>query len=156
MKNEKRPGVLVVDGDPFTAEEIRQRFKALGVSTAEAPDIYDGLAMAHELKPALTLVDFDAPGRGGGIRLCRQLIQIDPGAKIILLSSRPYKGGLTLTEDDGNGALATISKPPSYLVLSDLVKALLPEIPEILPRNESGSLGVPKLGNREVYLKGEN
>ncbi|WP_162175146.1 response regulator [Fodinicurvata fenggangensis] len=130
MKGRGGPDVLVVDGDPFTAEKIRQNLKALGISMAEAPDTSAGLAMVHELKPPLILIDSDAPGRGGSDRLCRQIIQLDPTAKIILLSSRPYKPGSALPVEDESGALAKISKPPSLLVLSDLMKALLPEFPK--------------------------
>lgn len=51
----------------------------------EAESGEEGVKMALELKPDITLMDINMPGLGG-VEACRRILQRDPGHKIIILT----------------------------------------------------------------------
>jgi CheY-like chemotaxis protein len=70
--------VLVVDDDPFFHLLMKRIVKSLDITVACAAGVEEGLALAHELKPSLIIMDIYLPRINGwcGIQAIKQNQQL--------------------------------------------------------------------------------
>jgi two-component system chemotaxis response regulator CheY len=93
------PTVMIVDDEIFFRELLRDMLTKAGFSiVAEAACGAEAIALYRERRPALVLMDIYMP-EVNGIEATRDLIALDPQARIIICSGVGY-------DDDLNAALA--------------------------------------------------
>ncbi len=81
------PRVLVVDDLPMMRQALREVIEAAGfVVAGEAVDGNQGVVCYMEHKPDVVLLDIVMP-KLDGIAALKQLIRIDPGARVIMCSA---------------------------------------------------------------------
>lgn len=112
-------GVLIVDDHPSfrrcaSALLAEEGFEVVG----EAPDGMSALALAHDLQPALVLLDVQLPDIDG-FEVARRLLADDEHVQIVLISSRERSSYGSLVEDCG---------ARGFLAKDDLSRAALEEV----------------------------
>src|SRR5690606_31690790 len=102
------PSILVVDDDAVFRERVARALEDRGydVRTASAPA--EALALARTESPELALVDLRMPG-GSGLELVRDLKDIDPATKVVVLTG--YGSIATATEAMRLGATHYLPTP---------------------------------------------
>jgi two-component system, chemotaxis family, chemotaxis protein CheY len=81
------PRVLVVDDLPMMRQALRAVIEEAGfVVAGEAIDGNQGVVCYMEMKPDVVLLDIVMP-KLDGIAALKQLIRIDPGARVIMCSA---------------------------------------------------------------------
>jgi two-component system chemotaxis response regulator CheY len=82
------PRILIVDDSPFTRKAIRNIIEANRLSTniLEAADGVEAVLKYKEFKPGLVTMDILMP-KADGIQALRAIKKIDPGARVIMISS---------------------------------------------------------------------
>lgn len=80
-------GILIIDDSPFVALQIsemlaEEEYEIVG----NAKNGTDGVTMYQELKPDIVILDIVMPGIDG-IETAKLLLEEDPEARIIMLSS---------------------------------------------------------------------
>lgn len=79
--------VLIIDDSPFIAKEISDIIEVKGYEVcAHAKNGETGIAMAQELKPDVITLDIIMPGIDG-IETAKEILKLNPEAKIVMLSS---------------------------------------------------------------------
>ena len=79
--------VLVVDDAAFMRATLRDIFSRNAFTVVgEAKNGVEALALYGELKPGLVTMDIVMPEMGG-IEAVRRIVQVDPGARIIMCSA---------------------------------------------------------------------
>jgi two-component system cell cycle response regulator DivK len=71
------PKILLVEDDPDTRELVRLTLELYGYDVAEAKAAEDGIALAHEEKPDLILMDLSLGGKFDGLEATKRL-RADP------------------------------------------------------------------------------
>jgi CheY-like chemotaxis protein len=82
--------VLVVDDEPDVLEMFSQFLNLLGYKVARAGNGEDAIERYRDLKPDAVLIDRHMPGIDG-FECARKVLEIDPGARIVITS-----GGIEL------------------------------------------------------------
>jgi DNA-binding NarL/FixJ family response regulator len=83
----KRPRVLIADDAPGVAEAVSWLLRALDCEVVGT--VADGravLSAVQSLQPDVILVDLNLPNVNG-LEACRQIIQVNPDAKVIVFSA---------------------------------------------------------------------
>ncbi|MBP5160058.1 MAG: response regulator [Lachnospiraceae bacterium] len=79
--------ILIIDDSPFIAREITDIIEGKDYEVAgHAKNGEDGISMYKELKPDLVTLDIIMPGIDG-IETAQKLLEFDPKARIVMLSS---------------------------------------------------------------------
>ena len=117
--------ILIVEDQIDIRRFIRMTLEMTEHELHEAADGSQALALAHELRPALVMLDVMLPGSIDGLEVCRRL-RADPsqaGVKVLLLSAR----GLPADLQAGRraGADACLVKPCSPIDLLEQVESML-------------------------------
>ena len=130
------PEVLIADGDALTRAGLRLALTRAGFSVvAEASEREAAVDAALASRPDLALVSIDLAG--GGIEAVRAIADRVPGAKIVVLSSRP--SGEELVSAVLDGASGYLSAGMSLTRLPQALRGVLAgEV--ALPRDHSRHL----------------
>jgi two-component system, chemotaxis family, chemotaxis protein CheY len=105
-QNDSR-GILIVDDEAFFRGLLSDMLKQNGYSViAEAANGEEAVAKFRELSPALVMMDIYMPGKGG-IEATREIISIDPSAKILICSGTGF-------DEDLDAALKAGAKGAVY------------------------------------------
>ncbi|MBM3300484.1 MAG: response regulator, partial [Deltaproteobacteria bacterium] len=126
--------LLLIDDEEYLrnlGEEILTRF---GYSVITAPSAREGLRLYEENRDriALVLLDVIMPEMSGKECL-REILKIDPLAKVILVSG--YANASSLESDDYRRARGFVRKPYESRRLLELVRSVLDE-PELIEEND--------------------
>jgi two-component system response regulator RegA len=102
------PSILIVDDDTTLRERLAEAFRARGLEAKTAGSYDEARALAVEDPPELAVVDLRMPGRSG-LELIRELKQIDPETKIVVLTA--YGSIATTIDAMKLGAVYYLQKP---------------------------------------------
>jgi two-component system response regulator RegA len=103
-----RPSILIVDDDEPLRRRLARAFDARGYD-AVAADGYDAaMALARADSPEHAVVDLKMPGRSG-LELARDLLDIDPTTKVVILTG--YGSVATAVEAMRVGVAWYLPKP---------------------------------------------
>lgn len=102
--------ILVVDDDRAFGEVLAGALQAQGHEVQCANNVTRALSIAQEFNPEWVLVDLQMPGQSG-LELIPQLLEIDPGTIIVVLTG--YATIATAVEAIKLGAVHYLSKPVS-------------------------------------------
>ena len=109
MTSSINPSVLVVDDEHFFREVLKKILSDAGFSVvAEASDGDEAVSKFREFSPALVLMDIYMPNKSG-IEATRDIISIDPAAKILVCSGTGFDEDIDSSLKAG--ALGVIFKP---------------------------------------------
>ena len=78
--------LLIIDDAPEMLRAFRDILEAYGCEVSEAENGEEGLARYAEIKPDIVLMDILMP-KLDGISATKKLLDIDPSAKIIVISA---------------------------------------------------------------------
>ncbi len=105
---EATPTLLVVDDDAAFRERLARAIAARGYEVRSAGDAAEALASARADSPEMAVVDLRMPN-GSGLELVRDLKQIDPATKVVVLTG--YGSIATAIEAMRLGATHYLPKP---------------------------------------------
>jgi two-component system chemotaxis response regulator CheY len=106
---ENSRGILVVDDEVFFRGLLSDILKQNGFNViAEAANGEEAVAKFRELSPALVMMDVYMQGMGG-IEATREIISLDPSAKIIICSGTGFDQDIDAAIQAG--ALGVVFKP---------------------------------------------
>jgi two-component system response regulator RegA len=77
--------ILVVDDSRLFRERLGQAFRDRGFVVAVAAGFDEAMQQARLARPRLAVVDLRMPGRSG-LELVRELMQLDPSMRVLVLS----------------------------------------------------------------------
>ena len=126
----ERPTVLCIDDDPLVSQFYRDFLDARGYRTLTAADGLQGLALAHEDRPDVILLDVMLRGLSG-FDICRKL-RADPALRdipIILLTVWDHPS--VLTTGRAAGATRTLQKPTDAETLLTVLAQVLGHPPSV-------------------------
>lgn len=78
--------VLVIEDDAGLCFALEQGLLHEGFDVTVATDGQEGLELAQEIEPDLVLLDWMLPGGVGGPRTCRDLHELCPKARVVMLT----------------------------------------------------------------------
>ena len=113
--------ILVVDDDQQVRATIVRGLTALGYAVREAAGGADALALIHEQKPQLIVLDYMMPGMDGA-ETAREIARIDPDIPIVF--STGHAALRVLRQAAGEGA-SILEKPFTLAELDQLVSEIL-------------------------------
>jgi DNA-binding NtrC family response regulator len=116
--------LLIIDDDLQNLGLIESALKQRGLEILTATDPEDGLAIFQEKRPEIVLVDLMMP-KMSGLGLLEQIIAIDPGAEVILMTG--YYSAESAVEAIRKGAADYLTKPLDVVALRDRITALVNE-----------------------------
>jgi two-component system response regulator RegA len=102
------PSLLIVDDDRVLRERLARALHERGFEVQTAGNFDEALALATVESPEMAVVDLKMPGRSG-LELVRELHQLDPQTKIVVLTG--YGSIATAVEAVRLGAANYVSKP---------------------------------------------
>ena len=107
-KPNPKPSVLLVDDDTRLRSRMARAFEERGYEAQQADGHDEALAIAHEESTEFAVVDLRMPGKSG-LDVVRELHQIDPSTKIVVLTG--YGSIATALEAMRLGATHYLTKP---------------------------------------------
>lgn len=111
--------ILVVDdSEAFRKVMIELLVRAGFHDTSEAGSFEEAIASYERSRPAIVFVDMVLPGRTG-VELTREILKVDPSAKVIALSSIVNKSMIKQSLDAG--AKDFLLKPTNEIALSSVL-----------------------------------
>ncbi len=102
------PTLLVVDDDPILRDRLARAFSRRGFEVRTAEGRSTAVESAREESPELAVVDLKMDD-GNGLEVVRDLIEIDPSTRILVLTG--YGSIATAVEAVRLGAVNYLSKP---------------------------------------------
>ena len=105
--------VLLADDNQVVREEFRKLLELeedLEV-VGEAINGLQALDLAQNLRPALVLMDVTMPGTLNGLQATRQILQVAPATKVLMLSA--YNDEMYVEEAINSGAMGYLVKQTS-------------------------------------------
>jgi DNA-binding NarL/FixJ family response regulator len=105
--------VLLADDNQVVREEFRKLLELeddLEV-VGEAINGLQALDLARNLRPALVLMDVTMPGTLNGLQATRQILQVAPATKVLMLSA--YNDEVYVEEAINSGAMGYLVKQTS-------------------------------------------
>lgn len=103
-----RPSLLIVDDDSVFRERLARSFKMRGYDVRTASNCDEARQLARTDSPEMAVVDLRMPG-GNGLELVRDLKEIDPSTKIVMLTG--YGSIATAVDAVKLGATNYLPKP---------------------------------------------
>lgn len=100
--------ILIIDDSPV-ARMLLKKCLGEGFEIYEAGSGEEGLDMFRSINTDLTFLDLTMPGMGG-METLKELIKIDPNARIAVISADRQRS--TIRECLNNGACTVLKKPP--------------------------------------------
>jgi DNA-binding NtrC family response regulator len=114
--------LLVIDDELQNLALIDSAMQQRGLEILTVSDPEEGLTVFHEKRPEIVLVDLMMP-KMGGMELLEQIIAIDPGAEVILMTA--YYSAGSAVEAIRKGAADYLTKPLDVVALRDRISALV-------------------------------
>jgi len=108
--------ILVIDDDEFMLSTTCSLLNVAGFETIRTADGPQGIELYRQRKPAAVLLDLGLPSMDG-LQVLKKICQIDPGAKVIVVTG--YASEAAAQAARAIGAAAFIPKP---FGLNDLIK----------------------------------
>ena len=108
MSSSEQTSILIVDDDEVYRTRLARAFVDRGYDVRTAQDYDSAVAAANAESPELAVVDLKMPGKSG-LELVKQLREIDPATKIIVLTG--YGSIATAIDAVRLGATYYLSKP---------------------------------------------
>jgi CheY-like chemotaxis protein len=120
--------IIVMDDDQMLRDLAKAQLRSLGHEAVLAEDGAEVLRLYCELRdkgsPAdLVIMDLTVPGGMGGQEAAKQILQLDPAAKLIVASG--YSDDPVLSEYKKYGFLAAVAKPFTLKELRSTLAAAL-------------------------------
>lgn len=100
--------LLIVDDDRTFRDRLARAFVERGYEVRTASDFDEGVELARQDSPEMAIVDLRMPGKSG-LELVKELVEIDPGTKVIVLTG--YGSIATAIEAMRIGATYYLAKP---------------------------------------------
>jgi DNA-binding NtrC family response regulator len=124
--NAEKPVVrlLAVDDDPQILALVTAALASENLQVHTTTDPYSALEMVQQVRPAIVLLDLMMPGLGG-MELLEQMIGLDPGLDVVLLTGN-YSPQAAV-EAIQKGACDYLTKPISLSVLEGRISQLVSE-----------------------------
>ncbi len=118
--------VLLVDDDESLRDLGEQILEAYGYTVLSAPDGESALQVYQECRDRIDLVVLDLmmPGMGGALCL-QKLLEINPAAKVVLVSGYSFNGETEKATE--SGAKAFIQKPYDVQQMLQVVREVIDE-----------------------------
>ena len=133
--------VLIVDDHPIIVSGCAAMLAGEGdIDVVDARDAETGLAAFVAHKPDVTVVDIGLPGVSG-FELARRILEIDPGARIVVFS---------MNDDPIFAARAIQMGAKAYVTKNDDPFLLLTAVREVA---SGGVFLMPKIANRLAFGK---
>jgi DNA-binding NarL/FixJ family response regulator len=133
--------VLIVDDHPIIVSGCAAMLAGEGdIDVVDARDAETGLAAFVAQKPDITVVDIGLPGVSG-FELTRRILEIDPGARIVVFS---------MNDDPIFAARAIQMGAKAYVTKNDDPYLLLTAVREVA---SGGVFLMPKIANRLAFGK---
>ncbi len=86
--DDARPRVLVIDGDEYVREGVRETLARQGFQIATAKTGPAGLKLLERREIDLILMDLHPPGRPSGLALLARLVEAEPERPVIVLAGQ--------------------------------------------------------------------
>jgi DNA-binding NarL/FixJ family response regulator len=107
---------LIVDDHPLTRDALAALLAQNGFEVVgEAADGAEAVAWAHELRPALVLLDLSMPG-GGGLEALPRLREAAPECEVVILTASGDDENLLAAIGGGAAGYLLKSEPPERIV----------------------------------------
>jgi two-component system response regulator RegA len=103
-----KAGIMVVDDDGTFRDRLVAAFGARRLSAWGAPTPAEARQLAARVRPVRVVVDLRMPG-GSGLDLVSDLLAVDPGMQIVVLTG--YGSIATALEATRRGAIDYLTKP---------------------------------------------
>lgn len=115
--------ILIVDDHPIVRQGLRSLLSNYPAFTVvgEAATVPDGIALFRTLRPAVCLVDIRL-GAGSGLDLVDAVLEEDPAARVLVVSS--FDDGEYVTRSLRAGALGYVLKVDSPSVLVTAIETV--------------------------------
>ena len=108
MNESTKPSMLVVDDDEVFRERLAAALDKRGYEVRTAADADAAMELARQESPEHAVVDLRMPGRSG-LELVRDLKELDPATKVVVLTG--YGSIATATDAMRLGATHYLPKP---------------------------------------------
>jgi CheY-like chemotaxis protein len=124
--------ILIVDDEPSLREIVRLMLERAGYQVIEAEEGAGALMRYSEHRPDLVVTDILMPGRDG-LEALREIREMDPGARIIVMSGGGENANTSFLElAEKLGAVASLEKPFTAADLLAVVARVLTPDPASL------------------------
>jgi CheY-like chemotaxis protein len=118
--------VLVVDDEPDVRLSLREILERAGHEVVEANDGSAAIRAYRRSRPACTITDILLP-RKGGLHLIREILELNPAAKILAISGGGQRGKLNfLSTARTFPGVRTLKKPFQIEDLFDVLDEMFP------------------------------
>jgi len=114
MPNQQRPRVLLVDDYERMLEAWRRLLEPACEIVGGVTNGEEALPLARSLKPDVIVVDLSMPGLSG-FDVCREIRQIAPGTRVVLVSADDNEALRNAAEHFGAAAFVTKSEAADEL-----------------------------------------
>jgi two-component system response regulator RegA len=139
---EHPPSILIVDDQEVFRERLARSFRNRGYDVWTASNFEEGVEQARDRSPEYAVVDLRMP-KCSGLELVRELREIDPSTKVIVLTG--YGSIATAVDAMRLGATSYMSKPADA---DDIIAAFArSDAPTLNP--DSPSYQAPSLARAE-------
>lgn len=108
MDDAVKPSILLVDDDDVLRGQLERAFKRRGYEVRAASGRDEALELARPDSPELAVLDLRMPD-GSGLELLRDLLQLDPTTRAVILTG--YGSIATAVEAIKLGAVNYVPKP---------------------------------------------
>lgn len=119
------PGVLLVEHDPETQSALARVLAGSGARVVGTGSGEAAIALFDAWPTGLVVVNDELPGMGG-LEVARRIHAASPGVPIVLMSAR--KDERSALAARLAGVFATLAMPFDHDLLTDLVRALVPQL----------------------------
>jgi CheY-like chemotaxis protein len=109
--------ILVVDDEESMLSALRDLLESLGYAVVTAPGASEALKVYQSQAPELVLMDRNMPGMDG-IAGMKELLRMDPQARVILISGYDEQGPHGIDETTREMLAGYITKPVDVMELS--------------------------------------
>ena len=114
--------ILVIDDSGLARKNLRRMLQGVGHQVVEAQDGMSALEMYFAEKPDVVLLDLVMSGMYG-LEVLKKLRELDPGARVVVVSADIQTPSRDLAREHGAGAF--LSKPVDEAEVLSAVDALL-------------------------------
>lgn len=116
--------ILIVDDTSFVRIVLKKYLEKLGHTIVGETGCEDmAFILYKKLRPDIVTLDINLLGEGNGFVSLRKIVNFDPGANVIMVSSSCYTG--TVAKAMQSGAKGFISKPIDGNTLNNLINKIL-------------------------------
>ncbi len=127
---EKRYRILVIDDEELVRETTKEILTLLGYQVETAANGEEGINIYERARKEgqpfdLVILDLTIPGKMHGKDICRELLRLDPNAKVVVASG--YANDPVMSRYEEFGFKACLVKPYTIDQLKEVLHSLLSE-----------------------------